>query len=260
MLKRLFDIVASAFGLLLFSPLLLLIALWVKLDSSGPAFYRGRRAGRNGVPFNIFKFRSMVTNADKIGGPSTSGDDPRVTRSGRFVRKCKLDEISQLINVLLGDMSLVGPRPEVVDKVEKFDAEARKTLVLRPGITDWASIWNADEGGVLAGASDPDAVYEKVIFPTKLKLQLYYLQTCSFFGDIKIILYTALRILRKSWTPAELKDYPTFEQLRAEVLKLIAEEKTPLRTHRIVRKEPKNAMSSPKANHVDRPSRLKSRC
>jgi lipopolysaccharide/colanic/teichoic acid biosynthesis glycosyltransferase len=223
MLKRLFDIVMSAFGLLLFSPLLLLIALWVKLDSPGPVFYRGRRAGRNGVPFDIFKFRSMVVNADKIGGPSTSGDDPRVTRSGRFVRKCKLDEVSQLINVFLGDMSLVGPRPEVVDKAENFDAEARKTLAVRPGITDWASIWNSDEGGVLAGAPDPDAAYEKVIFPTKLKLQLYYLQTRSFLGDIKIILYTILRILRKNWTPAELKDYPTFEQLRAEVEKLIAE-------------------------------------
>ncbi|MFZ1936102.1 MAG: sugar transferase [Thermoguttaceae bacterium] len=223
MLKRLFDIVMSAFGLLLFSPLLLLIALWVKLDSPGPVFYRGRRAGRNGVPFYIFKFRSMVVNADKIGGPSTSGDDPRVTRSGRFVRKCKLDEVSQLINVFFGDMSLVGPRPEVVDKAENFDAEARKTLAVRPGITDWASIWNSDEGGVLAGAPDPDAAYEKVIFPTKLKLQLYYLQSRSFLGDIKIILYTILRILRKNWTPAELKDYPTFEQLRAEVEKLIAE-------------------------------------
>jgi lipopolysaccharide/colanic/teichoic acid biosynthesis glycosyltransferase len=226
MLKRLFDIVMSALGLLVFSPLLLLIALWVKLDSPGPVFYRGRRAGRNGVPFYIFKFRSMVTNADKIGGPSTSGDDPRVTRSGRFVRKCKLDEISQLINVFLGDMSLVGPRPEVVDKVEKFDAEARKTLAVRPGITDWASIWNADEGGVLAGTPDPDAAYEILIFPTKLKLQLYYFETRSFFGDIKIIIYTILRILRRNWTPAELKDYPTFDQLRAEAEKLIAEDKS----------------------------------
>ncbi len=151
--KRLFDILASLAGLIVFSPLLLAITAWIKWDSPGPVFYRGRRAGRHGKPFGIFKFRSMVTDADKIGGPSTSGDDPRVTRSGRFVRKCKLDEISQLINVLLGDMSLVGPRPEVVDKVEQFGAEARKTLALRPGITDWASIWNCDEGGVLAGAA-----------------------------------------------------------------------------------------------------------
>jgi lipopolysaccharide/colanic/teichoic acid biosynthesis glycosyltransferase len=221
MLKRLFDIAASLTGLIVFSPLLLFIAVWIKRDSPGPVFYRGRRAGRNGKPFGIFKFRSMVTNADKIGGPSTSGDDPRVTRSGRFVRKFKLDELSQLINVLIGDMSLVGPRPEVVDKAEKFDEQARRTLAVRPGITDWASIWNSDEGGVLAGAPDPDAMYEKVIFPTKLKLQLYYLDTRSFFGDIKIIFCTVLRIVRSDWIPRELKEYPTFAQLRGEVEELI---------------------------------------
>ena len=223
MIKRAFDILASFFGLLVCSPLLATVALWIKLDSPGPVFYRGKRAGRNGKPFGIFKFRSMVVNADKIGGPSTSGDDPRVTRSGRFVRKCKLDELSQLINVLRGDMSLVGPRPEVVHKVQQFDEEARKTLKLQPGITDWASIWNSDEGGVLAGAPDPDEAYEKIIFPTKLKLQLYYLNNHGFLGDIKIILYTILRILRKNWVPKELKEYPTFEQLHADVEKLIAE-------------------------------------
>ncbi len=223
MVKRLFDIVASAAGLILFSPLLLAIAAWIKHDSPGPVFYRGRRAGRDGVPFGIFKIRSMVVDADRIGGPSTSGDDPRVTRSGRFVRRGKLDELSQLINVLRGEMSLVGPRPEVVDKAARFDAEARKTLAVRPGITDWASIWNSDEGGVLAGAPDPDAMYEKVIFPTKLKLQLYYLDTRGFWGDLKIILYTAMRIVRKNWTPGELKSYPTFAQLRAEVERIMAE-------------------------------------
>ena len=227
-MKRIFDILVSFFGLLGCSPLLAAVALWIKLDSPGPVFYRGKRAGRNGRPFGIFKFRSMVVHADKIGGPSTSGDDPRVTRSGRFIRGCKLDEISQLINVLRGDMSLVGPRPEVVHKVEQFNEEARQTLTIRPGITDWASIWNSDEGGVLAGAPDPDEVYEKVIFPTKLKLQLYYLKNRSFFGDIKIIFYTFLRIVRKSWVPPELKDYPTFEQLRAEVEKLIAGKQHPV--------------------------------
>ncbi len=223
-MKRLFDVVASLAGLIVFSPLLLAMAAWVKLDSPGPVFYRGKRAGRGGKPFYIFKFRSMVVNADKVGGPSTSGDDPRVTRSGRFVRRCKLDELSQLINVLRGDMSLVGPRPEVVDKVEQFDAEARRTLEICPGITDWASIWNSDEGGVLAGAADPDAAYEKVIRPNKLKLQLYYCDTRSFFGDLKIILYTVLRIVRKDWTPRELRAYPTFAEMRAEVQQLIAEE------------------------------------
>ena len=124
-------------------------------------------------------------------------------------------------------MSLVGPRPEVVEKAARFGAEARRTLAVRPGITDWASIWNSDEGGVLAGAADPDAMYEKVIFPTKLKLQLYYLDTRGFWGDLKIILYTALRIVRKSWTPRELRSYPTFEQLRAEVERMLAEEAKP---------------------------------
>ncbi len=227
MLKRTFDIVASLLGLIVTAPLLAVVALWIKCDSPGPVFYRGKRAGYRGKPFGIFKFRSMVMNADRIGGPSTSGDDPRVTRSGRFVRRCKLDEISQLINVLRGEMSLVGPRPEVVDKVEKFDAEARRTLELRPGITDWASIWNLDEGGVLAGAPDPDAAYEKVIRPTKLKLQLYYLDTRSFWGDLKIILSTMRRMVRKRWVPKELRGYPTFEELRAEVEKLTAQQGAP---------------------------------
>jgi lipopolysaccharide/colanic/teichoic acid biosynthesis glycosyltransferase len=225
MLKRLFDLTASSVGLLVFSPLLAAIALWVKRDSPGPVFYRGRRAGRHGEPFGIFKFRSMVVNADQIGGPSTSGDDPRVTRSGRFIRRLKLDEITQLINVLRGDMSLVGPRPEVVDKaLELRGGPYARTLELRPGITDWASIWNADEGGLLAGAPDADAAYEKIIRPTKLKLQLYYCDTRSLWGDVKIILYTALKIVRKNWVPRELRDYPTFEQMRAQVEQLIEEE------------------------------------
>ena len=222
-MKRLFDIAASSVGLLLFSPLLLAIAAWIKLDSSGPVFYRGRRAGRNGKPFYIFKFRSMVTNAEKIGGPSTSDDDPRVTRSGQFIRRFKLDELSQLINVLLGQMSLVGPRPEIVEKMEDLKDEYKKILDFRPGITDWATIWNSDEGGVLEGAPDPDEAYEKILRPTKLKLQLYYCGTRSFAVDIKIIVYTLLRIVRKKWIPRELKEYPTFEQLRGDVQRLIAE-------------------------------------
>jgi lipopolysaccharide/colanic/teichoic acid biosynthesis glycosyltransferase len=227
MLKRLFDLVASLSGLIVFSPLLLFIAIWIKLDSPGPVFYRGRRAGRNGKSFGIFKFRSMVVNADKIGGPSTSGDDPRVTRSGRFVRKCKLDELSQLINVLRGDMSMVGPRPEVVDKAAELTGPYARIMELRPGITDWSSIWDSDEGGVLAGAPDPDAAYEAIIRPTKLKLQLYYCDTRSFFGDIKIIFCTLRKIVKKNWLPPELCDYPTFDQMRAEVEKLIVAQNQP---------------------------------
>ena len=225
-MKRLFDIVASSIGLVLFSPLLAAIAVWIKLDSPGPVFYRGKRAGRGGKPFYIFKFRSMVTDAEKIGGPSTSDDDPRVTRSGRFIRRFKLDELSQLINVLLGQMSLVGPRPEIVEKVEELQGEYRKILELRPGITDWASIWNCDEGGVLEGAPDADEAYERVLRPTKLRLQLYYCHTRNLAVDLKIIVYTLLRIVRKKWIPKELKEYPTFEQLRGDVEKLIAEKAT----------------------------------
>jgi lipopolysaccharide/colanic/teichoic acid biosynthesis glycosyltransferase len=221
-MKRAFDLLASCFGLLVFSPLLLFIALWVKLDSPGPVFYRGRRAGRNGKPFGIYKFRSMVTNADKIGGPSTSGDDPRVTKSGRFIRRCKLDEVSQLLNVFLGDMSLVGPRPEIVSKVELYNEEEKKTLVLRPGITDWASIWNCDEGGVLEGLPDADAAYEYVIRPRKMQLQFYYLRTHNLLSDVKIIFCTLRKVLQKSFVPRELKEYPSFDQLRAEALAFAA--------------------------------------
>ena len=224
MIKRVFDFTASLVGLILFSPLLLFIALWIKYDSSGPIFYRGKRAGRFGKPFAIFKFRSMVTNADKLGGPTTSGDDPRVTSSGRFIRRCKLDEISQLINVLIGDMSLVGPRPEIVSKVELYSAEERETLNLRPGITDWASIWNSDEGGVLDGLPDPDAAYEKVLRPRKMELQLYYYRTRNIFVDFKIILCTIRKVLQKRFIPRELKNYPTFEQMRAEALAFAAQQ------------------------------------
>ncbi len=224
MIKRLFDFTVSLGGLILFSPLLLFISLWVKLDSHGPVFYRGKRAGRYGNPFAIFKFRSMVTNADKIGGPTTSGDDPRVTKSGRFIRRCKLDEVSQLINVLIGDMSLVGPRPEIISKVELYNEKERKTLQLRPGITDWASIWNSDEGGVLEGLPDPDAAYEKVIRPRKMDLQLYYLQTRNLWIDIKIIFCTLRKVLDKSYVPQELAEYPSFDALRAEALKYAAEQ------------------------------------
>jgi lipopolysaccharide/colanic/teichoic acid biosynthesis glycosyltransferase len=224
MMKRLMDLAASLIGLILFSPLLLLIVLWIKWDSPGPVFYRGKRAGRYGKPFAIFKFRSMVMNADKIGGPSTSGDDPRVTRSGRFIRRCKLDEVSQLINVLVGDMSLVGPRPEVVAKVELFSEEERETLKLRPGITDWASIWNSDEGGVLAGLADADAAYEKILRPHKMELQRYYCRTRNLWVDFKILVFTAWKILRKDFVPKELKNYPSFDQLRAEALAFAAEQ------------------------------------
>jgi len=222
-LKRLFDICAALFGLIVLSPFLLLVALWVKLDSKGPVFYRPERGGRNGKPFRIFKFRSMIIDADKIGPGSTANDDRRITRSGRFIRACKFDEISQLINVLFGDMSLVGPRPDLLSEVAKYEGEEKRILDLRPGITDWASIWNADEGGVLDGAKDADAVYQIVLRPTKVRLQLYYRDNRTFFFDLKIIFSTIYRIVNKRFLPKELKDYPDFETLRAEALRLIEE-------------------------------------
>lgn len=207
-MKRLFDVVCSAAGLLVFSPLLISVAIWVKLDSPGPVFYRGQRGGRGNTPFGIFKFRSMVMNADKIGGSSTSGEDPRVTKSGRFIRRYKIDELSQLINVLKGDMSLVGPRPEILSYTSKYEGEFREILTVRPGITDWASIWNADEGGVLAGARDPDRAYEILIQPTKLQLQLRYVREHTFWTDLKIIFYTGRRILDADFHPRELASVP----------------------------------------------------
>jgi len=236
MVKRLFDITCSVLGLVLLSPLLVLIAMWIKRDSPGPVFYRGLRGGRNGKPFRIFKFRSMVQDADRIGRPSTSGDDMRMTRSGRFIRAFKLDELSQLINVSCGDMSLVGPRPEIISKVEKYTDEEKRTLQLRPGITDWASIWNSDEGGILEGAIDADAVYEEIIRPRKMELQLYYLRNRSFVSDIKIICCTLVRIVNKKWTPKELRGYPTYSQLRAESLEVIERQNRNLRGEATVRR------------------------
>lgn len=204
MAKRLFDFFIALFGLIVFSPILLIVAIWIKADSSGPVFYRGERTGRGGKMFRIFKFRSMVMNADKIGGPSTADTDSRITKSGKFVRKWKLDEIPQFMNVLVGDMSFVGPRPEVKKYTDMYTEEEKPILDLRPGITDWASIWNSDEGAILAGLEDPDKGYEEYIRPGKLKLQLHYRRTHNLSTDIKILLYTARRIIQKSFYPAEI--------------------------------------------------------
>lgn len=206
-MKRAFDFMVSLMGLVLVFPLVLAIVSAIKLESRGPVFYRGRRVGRFGKPFHIYKFRSMVVNAERLGGPSTAGDDPRITRVGKFLRKYKLDELPQLINVLLGQMSLVGPRPEVQQYVDIYTEEEKAILQLRPGITDWASIWNSDEGAVLAGAADPDKAYEELIRPTKIRLQLKYAREQSFGGDLKIIGCTALKLLRKDWLPADIASY-----------------------------------------------------
>lgn len=206
-MKRLFDILFSLSGLMVTAPLLLLLAVLIKAGSRGPVFYRGLRAGRGGKPFRIFKFRTMVVDAEKLGGPTTSGDDPRVTRIGRFMRRYKLDELPQLFNVFAGQMSFVGPRPEVLSEVAEYNYEQRKVLELRPGITDWASIWNSDEGAVLAGAADPHRAYKEWIQPTKLRLQLKYSTEQSFLVDLKIIVYTLIKLIRGEWIPKELIEF-----------------------------------------------------
>ena len=210
-IKRALDVVLSLIGLLVCSPLLIAVAMWVSLDSPGPVFYRGTRAGRGNRPFGIYKFRSMLADAEQLGGASTSVDDKRITRSGTFIRRYKIDELSQLINVLVGDMSLVGPRPEITAYTDKYEGEFLEILSVRPGITDWASIWNADEGGVLAGAKNPDLAYEILIQPTKLQLQLRYVRTHTFYSDLKIVIYTIQRIFNADFYPRELADVPRLE-------------------------------------------------
>jgi len=189
-LKRLFDIVASLLGLMLLVPLFVVVAIFLRWESSGPTFYRGLRAGRHGKAFRIFKFRTMVVNADKIGGPTSSADDPRITRAGNFLRRYKLDELPQLINVLTGEMSLVGPRPEVVQEVLLYTEEEKRLLEVRPGITDWASIRFRNEGEILRGSADPHQAYREKIRPEKIRLGLEYVRSHSFLTDCRIILNT----------------------------------------------------------------------
>ncbi len=195
MLKRLFDILASFLGLMLLFPLFALLSILIKRESPGSVFYRGLRAGRHGNPFRIFKFRTMVMNADKIGGPSSSADDPRITRVGDFLRRYKLDELPQLLNVLRGEMSLVGPRPEVLQEVMLYTQEEKRLLEVRPGITDWASIRFRNEGEILRGSSDPHAAYLEKIRPEKIRLGLEYVERRSFLTDCRIIATTLKAIL-----------------------------------------------------------------
>jgi len=194
-LKRLFDIVFSLLGLMLASPILLVLAALIKSSSPGPVFYRGERVGEKGEIFQIFKFRSMVVNAEKLGGPSTAGDDPRLTKIGKFLKRYQLDELPQLINVLKGDMSLVGPRPEVKMYVEMMTPEEKNVILsVKPGMTDFASLWNFHEGDILKGSPDPEKAYLEKIRPTKIRLQLEYVKNRSFLLDLKIIIKTITKI------------------------------------------------------------------
>lgn len=194
-MKRIFDIVMAATGLAMLSPLLLWITWRIKQEDHGPVFYRGTRVGFQGRVFHILKFRTMVLDAEKLGGSSTSDDDPRITKIGKTLRKYKLDELPQLFNVLTGEMSLVGPRPEIKRYTDLYTEEQKAIFTVRPGITDWASLWNSDEGAVLAGSEDPDKAFEELIQPTKLKLQLKYVRERSFWVDLKIIVLTLLAVV-----------------------------------------------------------------
>jgi lipopolysaccharide/colanic/teichoic acid biosynthesis glycosyltransferase len=196
-IKRLFDVIASAFGLLILAPLLVAISLAIKLESRGPVFFRQERVGRFGQLFRIHKFRTMVTNAEHLGLQITVGDDARVTRVGAFLRKYKLDELAQLIDVLSGSMSLVGPRPEVPRYVAYYSEDVRQiVLSVKPGITDLASIEFKNENEILANAVDPHHSYVTDILPIKMEYYIDYVKSRTFFGDIKIILSTLIAVIK----------------------------------------------------------------
>lgn len=198
MIKRLFDVLASLLGLAILSPVMMAIALAVRLDSPGPVIFRQVRVGREGRPFQILKFRTMVPRTDGPGtaAPITVGGDPRITRVGSFLRQAKLDELPQLLNVLRGDMSLVGPRPEVPEYVAHYPEDARKEILsVRPGITDSASIEFRDESAQLAESPDPERLYVEVILPRKIELYKRYVRNRTFAGDLQVILQTIGRVV-----------------------------------------------------------------
>lgn len=194
-MKRLFDIVASGLGLIFLSPLFLIVAIWIKLDSPGPVFFRQVRVGRFNKDFRIFKFRTMRVGSDKGSQITIGGRDPRVTRAGYWLRKFKIDELPQLINVFIGDMSLVGPRPEVRRYVDLYTPEQMHVLDVRPGITDAASIKFRNESEFLKQVDDPEKHYIEVIMPMKLDLYLQYVNCHSFKGDIRLILETLWTVI-----------------------------------------------------------------
>lgn len=195
-LKRAMDVVISGCALAVLWPALLLIALAIKIDDPGPVFYRQVRVGKNGKTFRIFKFRTMIVDADKKGLAITVGRDNRITRMGRILRKTKLDELAQLINVFTGEMSFVGPRPEVPKYVDMYTPYQRQVLLVRPGITDYASIAYRNENDMLEGADDPERMYIDVIMPDKIELNMKYLREISPLADIKLILSTIIAVIK----------------------------------------------------------------
>ncbi len=195
MLKRLFDIIFSFLGLIFSFPIFIILAFWISIDSSGGIFYLQERIGKNFKPFKLYKFRSMYSGSDKKGLLTVGGNDSRITRSGYFIRKYKLDELAQLINVLKGDMSLVGPRPEVKKYVDLYNDDQKRVLLVKPGITDYASIEYYNENEILEKSSNPEKIYIEEIMPHKLYLNLKYIEEQSLITDMKIILTTIKKII-----------------------------------------------------------------
>ncbi|MDQ3108534.1 MAG: sugar transferase [Bacteroidota bacterium] len=195
MIKRIFDIVSSLFGLIILSPFLFIISVLVLVSSPGGIFYRQTRVGKNNKDFRLWKFRTMKPDSDKKGLLTVGGRDPRVTGIGYFLRKYKLDELPQLLNVLTGDMSLVGPRPEVRKYVEMYSPEQMRVLNVQPGITDYASIEYSNENELLAKSADPEKTYIEEIMPAKLKLNMKYIEEKSLATDLKIIFKTIFKII-----------------------------------------------------------------
>ena len=200
------DLVIATVGLVVTLPVMTLIAVAIRLTSPGQILYRGTRAGLMGAPFQMLKFRTMVPDAENLGGSVTSADDERITEIGAFLRRYKLDELPQLINVIKGEMSIVGPRPEVFHYVNEYSEHDRRVLSVIPGLTDWASLWDIDEGHSLKGCANPDEVYAQQILPMKLALQNYYLDHRSVMEDLRIIFYTIIRIMRSDYVPQRLRD------------------------------------------------------
>lgn len=206
-MKRLFDIVFSLLGLILISPIFIFLSLIIVLDSQGGVFFRGVRVGRYGKDFRIFKFRSMVKDAEGKGKWNVGDNDSRITRIGHFLRKSKLDELPQLINVLIGDMSFVGPRPELRYYVDMYTERERRILEMKPGITDWASVTHFKQFVSFTQSADPDKEYVEKIRPLKLELQLYYYEHRSFWMDIRIIIFTVSKmIFRNLELPKDIQE------------------------------------------------------
>ncbi len=194
MFKRLFDLIISLIGILVFSPILIIISLMVSFDSKGGVFFKQIRVGKNDKDFNLIKFRTMNPDSDKGGLLTVGGRDPRVTKTGYLLRKYKLDELPQLFNVVKGDMSLVGPRPEVRKYVDLYNKKQKKVLTVKPGLTDYASLEYLNENEILGKSSDPEKTYIKEIMPAKLELNLKYIRERSFIRDIKIIIKTIKKV------------------------------------------------------------------